>query len=127
LLDVLRAAAELLGQERAPLLRARRWLEAFPEQTSWPAPFQVAYEEPLEHSQWLLLFQRLAAALFQSLVEMIGEESSARLLRRAYQLQCSCHGPLGRFPILVALMPDALLDHWVLGELSESQVRRLLH
>jgi len=127
LLEVLCCASEVLGGEHRSLRGARRWLEAFPEVLSWPAPFQVAYEEPLDHGQWLLLFQRMSAASFEMLGELLGEESSARLLRRAYQLQCSCHGPLGRFPILVALMPDALLDHWVLNELSESQVRRLLH
>jgi PAS domain S-box-containing protein len=127
LLDVVRAASELLGEDHPALARTRAWLETFPERVTWPAPFQVAYEAPPEHSQWLLLFQRLAAALFDALGDTLGAESTARLMRRAYQLQCSCHGPLGRFPILVALMPDALLDHGVLGELSESQVRRLLH
>lgn len=127
LLEVLRCASDVLGREHGSLIRARWWLEGFPDQLTWPAPFRVAYEEPLDHGQWLLLFQRMSAALFEALGEILGEESSARLLRRAYQLQCACHGPLGRFPILVALMPDALLDHWVLNELSESQVRRLLH
>lgn len=127
LLEVLSSAADLLGEEHRSLAETHAWLERFPDAVSWPAPFQVAYQEPLDHSQWLLLFQRMSAALFETLGETLGKATSARLLRRAYRVQCSCYGPLERFPVLVALMPDALLDHRVLDDLSESQVRRVLH
>ena len=72
LLEVLRCASDVLGREHGSLIRARRWLEGFPDELSWPAPFQVAYEEPLDHGQWLLLFQRMSVALFEALGEILG-------------------------------------------------------
>src|SRR5690606_33813024 len=126
LLEVLSSAADLLGEDHRSFAAIHAWLERFPDAVSWPAPFRVAHQEPRDHSQWLLLFQRMSSALFETLSETLGEATSARLLRRAYRVQCSCYGPLERFPVVVALMPDALLDHRVLDDLSESQMRRVL-
>jgi PAS domain S-box-containing protein len=127
LLDVLGRASRLFGGgAQISLAFAEMWLERYPDHLEWPAPFNVAIEEPIDHVGWLLLFQRLSQAIYETLVDILGASAALELLRRAYESSCARHGPLERFPIVLALMPDALVDYAVLDGLSETQVRRVL-
>jgi len=89
-------------------------------------PLGFAHGRPQSDSEWVALFFRLARELFVYLEEKLGERLARSFYESGYNAVSSRYAALETFPVVVHLLPEKLLDSEKIGQLSRSQIQKVL-
>ena len=110
LLGALDHSTMLLGAAGANTLKdVRAWLEKLLGDVALPIPFHLAEEAPTTDPQLVDLLVQVSAALYHFLRQRLGEAAD-RVYDGCYRSLADRYTRLDTFPVVIRLLPDALLD-----------------
>jgi signal transduction histidine kinase len=101
------------------------WLENIPN-VSLPVPLDLRPTLPHHNSEWSALMFRLARELYLFWEPKFGGACAQSFFERAYDELAHRYMLMGNFPVVVNLLPPALIDSEKLAKLSRSQVQNIL-
>jgi signal transduction histidine kinase len=101
------------------------WLENIPNVTL-PVPLDLRPTLPHHNSEWSALMFRLARELYLFWEPKFGGACAQSFFERAYDDLAHRYMLMGNFPVVVNLLPPALIDSEKLAKLSRSQVQNIL-
>ncbi|HET8655074.1 MAG TPA: ATP-binding protein [Longimicrobiaceae bacterium] len=124
---ILHRAGDTLGTAQGHSLGALlSWLDTLPESATAPVPLLGEPVLPGEPGEWVQLLCRVSDGLYQHLCDALGAHGAARLFSAGYDAVLEMYSNLESFPVVVGMLPDALVDEEKITLLSQRQVRRVV-